>query len=248
MPATILIVDDEPDMVESLRYNLEREGHTVHAAGDGPAALRALAQGAPPDLVLLDLMLPGCSGTEVCRRMRLDERTRAVPVIMISARSDEIDRVVAFELGVDDYVAKPFSVRELMLRVRAILRRHHGDPRPGGELVHERLRVDLDGHRAWVDGEPVLLTALEFRLLAALLARRGRVQTRDALLADVWGAQVDVTTRTVDTHVQRLRRKLGPAANYIETLRGVGYRFLTPGERRAADEGDRGEPAIARAG
>ncbi len=238
MPATILIVDDEPDLVESLRYNLERDGHTVLTASDGPEALRLLARVATPDLVLLDLMLPGCAGTEVCRQMRSNERTRHVPVVMISARGDEIDRVVAFELGVDDYLTKPFSVRELMLRVRAILRRQqvNGEARPVGELVHDRLRLDIEGHRAWVDDQQIPLTALEFRLLATLVGRRGRVQTRDTLLADVWGSQSDVTTRTVDTHVQRLRRKLGPAANYIETLRGVGYRFLAIGEHREAED------------
>ena len=233
MAATILIVDDEQDLVESLRYNLEREGYGVLFAHDGNAALELLGRAPPPDLLLLDLMLPGCSGTEVCRRMRADERTRSIPVIMISARADEIDRVVAFELGVDDYVTKPFSVRELLLRIRAILRRHQSDPRSTGELVHERLRVNLEGHRVWVDDFEVELTALEFRLLAALIGRRGRVQTREVLLADVWGTQADVTTRTVDTHVQRLRRKLGLAGYYIETLRGVGYRFLGPDERRS---------------
>jgi two-component system phosphate regulon response regulator PhoB len=233
MAATILIVDDEQDLVDSLRYNLEREGYDVLDAGDGPRALELVNRMPPPDLVLLDLMLPTLSGTEVCRQMRLDERTRTIPVIMVSARGDEIDRVVAFELGVDDYVVKPFSVRELLLRIRAILRRQQsGDVRSGGELTHERLRIDLDGHWVWVDDEEVELTALEFRLLAALVTRRGRVQTRDVLLADVWGSEVDVTTRTVDTHVQRLRRKLGPAGSYIETLRGVGYRFLGVDEGR----------------
>ncbi|MEZ4448616.1 MAG: response regulator transcription factor [Nannocystaceae bacterium] len=233
MAATILIVDDEQDLVESLRYNLEREGYGVQVALDGNAALEILGRSPPPDLLLLDLMLPGCSGTEVCRRMRSEERTRMIPVIMISARADEIDRVVAFELGVDDYVTKPFSVRELLLRVRAILRRHQGETRSASELVHERLRVNLEAHRVWVEEQEVELTALEFRLLAALIGRRGRVQTREVLLADVWGTQADVTTRTVDTHVQRLRRKLGLAGHYIETLRGVGYRFLGPDERRS---------------
>ena len=227
MAATILIVDDEPELVDALRYNLEREGYGVLSANDGPRALE-LVRGRPaPDLVLLDLMLPTLSGTEVCRRMRMAEETRGVPVIMVSARGDEIDRIVAFELGVDDYVVKPFSVRELLLRVRAILARHLVEESLStGELVCDRLRVDLEGHWVWVDDREVELTALEFRLLAALVSRRGRVQTRDSLLVEVWGAQVEVTTRTVDTHVQRLRRKLGPVGHYIETLRGVGYRFL----------------------
>jgi two-component system phosphate regulon response regulator PhoB len=231
MAATILIVDDEPDLVDTLRFSLEREGYGVLSANDGPRALELIRGRPAPDLVLLDLMLPTLSGTEVCRRMRMAEETRSLPVIMVSARGDEIDRVVAFELGVDDYVVKPFSVRELLLRVRAILGRHLVEETVrSGELVCERLRIDLDGHWAWVDGREVELTALEFRLLAALVSRRGRVQTRDSLLVEVWGSEVEVTTRTVDTHVQRLRRKLDPVGHYIETLRGVGYRFLASDE------------------
>ncbi|MCB9566790.1 MAG: response regulator transcription factor [Myxococcales bacterium] len=234
MAATILIVDDEQDLIDSLRFNLEREGYTVLDACDGHRALDVIEErAAPPDLVLLDLMMPNLSGTEVCRRMRMSDRTRTTPVIMLSARGDEIDRVVAFELGVDDYVTKPFSVRELLLRIRAILRRQgSSDVRLTGEVVHEELRIDLDGHWVWVDDRRLELTALEFRLLAALITRRGRVQTREVLLQDVWGSEADVTTRTVDTHVQRLRRKLGDAGAYIETLRGVGYRFCDAVERR----------------
>ena len=231
MAATILIVDDEPDLVDTLRFSLEREGYGVLSANDGPRALELIRGRPAPDLVLLDLMLPTLSGTEVCRLIRMAEETRSVPVIMVSARGDEIDRIVAFELGVDDYVVKPFSVRELLLRVRVILGRHLGEEESSsGELVCERLRVDLDGHWARVDGREVELSAREFRLLAALVSRRGRVQTRDSLLAEVWGAQVEVTTRTVDTHVQRLRRKLDPVGHYIETLRGVGYRFVASDE------------------
>jgi two-component system phosphate regulon response regulator PhoB len=230
--STILVVDDEQDLVETLRYSLEREGFATLAARDGAAAMGYLGQAQPPDLVLLDWMLPDMSGTEVCRSLRMSERTRRTPVIMVSARSDEIDRVVGFELGADDYVTKPFSVRELLLRIKAILRRRSAEATLAEETQAERLRVDLEGHQVWVDEQKVTLTALEFRLLTTLMARRGRVQTRDMLLGDVWGLQVDVTTRTVDTHVQRLRKKLGPAGAYIETLRGVGYRFLVPdGER-----------------
>jgi two-component system phosphate regulon response regulator PhoB len=178
-----------------------------------------------PDLVVLDLMLPDLSGTEVCRHLRMSDRTRHVPVLMLTAKGEEIDRVVGFEVGADDYVTKPFSVRELMLRVRAIVRRAHAPEAEAGELVFGRLRLDGGGHRAWVDGQEVSLTALEFRLLTTLLSRRGRVQTRDTLLEDVWDMSGDVTTRTVDTHVKRLRQKLGLAGAYIETLRGVGYRF-----------------------
>jgi two-component system phosphate regulon response regulator PhoB len=227
MSGTILLVDDEQDLIETLRYSLEREGYTTLAAKNGATAMGFLGQSRPPDLVLLDWMLPDMSGTEVCRNLRMGERTRGIPVIMISARCDEIDRVVGFELGADDYVTKPFSVRELLLRIKAILRRRRSDAAStADETQWGNLRVDFEGHQVWVDEQAVTLTALEFRLLTTLLARRGRVQTREMLLSDVWSVQVDVTTRTVDTHVQRLRKKLGGAGQYIETLRGVGYRFL----------------------
>jgi two-component system phosphate regulon response regulator PhoB len=235
MAATILIVDDEQDLVDTLEFNLQREGFQTRRALTGTAAV-ALAQQAPvPDLVLLDLMLPDIPGTEVCRRLRADERTRGVPVLMLTAKDDEVDRIVGFEVGADDYVTKPFSVRELLLRVRAVLRRaapgkdHDGTK----EMVYERLRVDPSGHRVWVADDELSLTALEFKLLTTLLSRCGRVQTRDTLLTDVWGMQTGVTTRTVDTHVTRLRKKLGEAGNYIETLRGVGYRFRSPDELEA---------------
>ncbi|MFN7952967.1 MAG: response regulator transcription factor [bacterium] len=226
----ILIVDDEPDLVRTLEYTLEREGFETKSARNGKAALELLARDPAPDLVLLDLMLPDMAGTEICRKIRQDARTRRVPVIMLTAKTDEIDRVVGFEVGADDYVAKPFSVRELMLRVRAVLRRAspndlEGDEEEDEELRFGALRIDVPGHRAWVGDEEVTLTALEFRLLVTLLNRKGRVQTRDRLLDDVWGIQADVTTRTVDTHIKRLREKLGAAGDYIETLRGVGYRF-----------------------
>jgi two-component system phosphate regulon response regulator PhoB len=225
MPHLILVVDDEPDLVATLEYNLQREGFDTRRALDGNAALQEAARAPVPDLVLLDLMLPGLSGLEVCRRLRAREATRDVPVIMLTARDAEVDRVVGFELGADDYVTKPFSVRELVLRVAAVLRRREV-PRAGGEVrVFGRLRLDGPAHRVWVDDSEISLTALEFKLLDTLLTRRGRVQDRERLLADVWDIHADVTTRTVDTHVKRLREKLGPAGEYIETLRGVGYRF-----------------------
>jgi two-component system, OmpR family, phosphate regulon response regulator PhoB len=176
-------------------------------------------------LVLLDLMLPDLSGTAVCRQLRASERTKTVPVIMLTARGDELDRVVGFEVGADDYVTKPFSVRELMLRVRAILRRLGAPSEESPRLQNGELELDVASHRVWVRGEEVRLTALEFRLLSTMLSRAGRVQTRDTLLSDVWGMHAGLTTRTVDTHVTRLRKKLGEVGNYIETLRGVGYRF-----------------------
>jgi two-component system phosphate regulon response regulator PhoB len=228
---TIYIVEDEADIANALAYNLEREGYQTRHAATGRAALELLEREGPPELVVLDLMLPDISGTEVCRSIRSAERTRRVPVLMLTAKGEEIDRVVGFEVGADDYVTKPFSVRELMLRIRAILRRGAADEGDGGEQVFGRLRVDAEGHRVWVDDEEIVLTALEFRLLTTLMGRRGRVQTRDTLLEDVWEMSGDVTTRTVDTHVKRLRQKLGIAGQYIETLRGVGYRF-----RAKADE------------
>lgn len=235
-------MEDEADLAVTLEYNLQREGYRTRVAHDGRTALAELAQDPPPDAVLLDLMLPDISGTEVCKHMREHERTREVPVIMLTARSAEIDRVVGFEVGADDYVVKPFSVRELMLRLRALLRRAE---RPSDEpdiVVFDRLRVDRDSHRVWVDDRELQLTALEFRLLFVFISRRGRVQTRDALLSDVWGIEADVTTRTVDTHVKRLREKLGDAGGYIETLRGVGYRFrdrpMTGDGADAPDAGD----------
>ncbi len=229
MPTTILIVEDEQDLLDTLEFNLQREGFATRRAASGRAGLEAAALEPPPDLVLLDLMLPDLPGTEVCRRLRASARTRAVPVIMLTARDEEVDRVVGFEVGADDYVTKPFSVRELMLRVRAILRRAGGQVEESSRLEHGELELDVAAHRVWVSGEEVKLTALEFRLLSTLLSRAGRVQTRDTLLADVWGVQAGLTTRTVDTHVTRLRKKLGAVGTYIETLRGVGYRFRDAG-------------------
>ena len=225
MSGLIVIVEDELDLQRTLEYTLQKEGYQTRTASTGKAALELLGSGPVPDLVLLDLMLPDLSGTEICRRVRAQERTRAVPVIMITARVEEIDRVVGFEVGADDYVTKPFSVRELMLRVRAILRRAQSEPAEVGLQTFGRLRIDDDAHRAWVDEVEIRLTALEFRLLTTFLSRRGRVQTREMLLSDVWGIQADVTTRTVDTHVKRLREKLGEAGDYLETVRGVGYRW-----------------------
>jgi two-component system, OmpR family, phosphate regulon response regulator PhoB len=225
MPAVILIVEDEPDLASTLAFNLEQAGFRTLVAERGAQALE-LAQGDPrPDLVVLDLMLPDVSGTEVCRRLRESERTRRIPILMLTARTDPIDRVVGFEVGADDYVTKPYSVRELVLRIKAILRRSNPDPDQPSSLRFGRLQVDVTGHRVWVDDAEIVLTALEFKLLITLMERRGRVQSREALLNHVWEMSGDVTTRTVDTHVRRLRKKLGAASEYVETLRGVGYRF-----------------------
>ena len=226
----VLVIEDEVDLATTVEYNLRSEGFDVVLAHSGRQGL-ASATGEPlPDVVVLDLMLPDLSGTEICRRLRDQERTRDIPVIMCTAKGEEIDRVVGFEVGADDYIVKPFSVRELILRIRALLRRAESSKRERVEgepslIRFGRLKIDRDAHRVWVDEHEIGLTALEFRLLHTFMARKGRVQTRDALLADVWGIEAEVTTRTVDTHVKRLREKLGDAGMYIETLRGVGYRF-----------------------
>ena len=231
MIETILIVEDEQDMVQVLEYNLAREGYNLRSAPTGERALEEIVREPLPDLVLLDLMLPDMSGTEVCRRIRENGQTRDIPVMMLTAKGEEIDRVVGFEVGADDYVTKPFSVRELMLRVKAILRRSRGEDRGAEQIVFGLLTVDIPGHKVSVHGEDVALTALEFKLLNAFMERKGRVQTRDVLLNDVWDIHADVTTRTVDTHVKRLREKLGAAGEYIETIRGVGYRFCSTPDR-----------------
>ncbi len=233
----MLVIEDEVDLATTVEYNLRAEGFQVRLAHSGRQGL-ASAQADPlPDLIVLDLMLPDLSGTEICRRLRDQERTKDIPVIMCTAKGEEIDRVVGFEVGADDYVVKPFSVRELVLRIRALLRRGQravGADGEASQIKFGRLKIDRDAHRAWVDDAEISLTALEFRLLHAFVSRKGRVQTRDALLSDVWGIEADVTTRTVDTHVKRLREKLGDAGMYIETLRGVGYRFKDQPEEGVA--------------
>lgn len=225
MSGLVLIVDDEADLVTTLEYTLQKEGYQTRTAATGTEALEAASESPRPDLILLDLMLPDIAGTEVCRRLRSDSATAEIPVLMVTAKGDEIDRVVGFEVGADDYVTKPFSVRELMLRVRAIMRRAKQEASPSSSIEFGRLRLDQDAHRVWIGDEEIVLTALEFKLLATFVSRKGRVQSRDALLSDVWGIDAEVTTRTVDTHVKRLREKLGDLGRYIETLRGVGYRF-----------------------
>jgi len=235
--ARILVIEDEKDLQEVLAYNLRQAGHTPIVLGGGRDALAAVAEHRP-DLVLLDLMLPDVSGVEICRRIKSTPATKDIPIVMVTAKGDEVDRVVGFELGADDYVVKPYSLRELLLRIEAVLRRTAPAPPGGGRgpMVFGKLRVDRDAHRVWVEDREVTLTALELRLLSTLLERRGRVQSRPALLDDVWGMSGEVTTRTVDTHVKRLREKLGAAGVYIETVRGVGYRF-TPAPDHAAAAG-----------
>ena len=230
----VLVIEDEVDLATTLEYNLRAEGFTVRIAHSGRQGLASATADPLPDVIVLDLMLPDLSGTEICRKLREGDRTRDIPVVMCTAKGEEIDRVVGFEVGADDYVVKPYSVRELILRIRALLRRAHRVEGEPSLIRFGRLKIDRDAHRAWVDDAEIGLTALEFRLLHAFLSRRGRVQTRDALLSDVWGIEADVTTRTVDTHVKRLREKLGDAGAYIETLRGVGYRFKDQPEEATA--------------
>jgi len=225
MSNLILIVEDERDLLDTLDYNLQREGYRTRCAATGNEAMTLANERPLPDMVVLDLMLPDMSGTEVCRSLRSNDVTRHIPVLMLTAKGEEIDRVVGFEVGADDYVTKPFSVRELSLRIRAILRRSQSTDVETEQMEFGRLKVDASAHRCWVADEEVQLTALEFKLLSTLMRRRGRVQTREVLLTDVWGFSAEVTTRTVDTHVKRLRQKIGDAGRYIETLRGVGYRF-----------------------
>ncbi len=226
MAQKILVVDDEEDLRKVLDFNLKNAGFETIVAATGQEALDA-AEALEPDLILLDVMLPDMQGTQVCQQLKTQEATRDIPVVMVTARGEEIDRVVGFELGVDDYIVKPFSVREVILRVRAILKRTQDgeEDAESGRLVFGEIELDNVKHRIWYAGEEIKLTATEFRLLATFLSRRGRVQTRDVLLKDVWGADINVTPRTVDTHVKRLREKLGDGGSYIETVRGVGYRF-----------------------
>jgi two-component system, OmpR family, phosphate regulon response regulator PhoB len=222
--ANVLIIEDEADIRHVLEFNMTAQGHTVLTAGRGGDGLR-IARDRKPDLVLLDVMLPDMSGTDVCRQLRADQNLRDMRIVMLTAKGEEIDRVLGFELGADDYVVKPFSVRELGLRISALLRRGQADTTEAPSFSFGILEVDREAHRIWVNHEEVTLTALEFKLLIQLHDRRNRVQTRTALLNDVWDIDADITTRTVDTHVKRLREKLGAAGDYIETVRGVGYRF-----------------------
>ncbi|MCM2264371.1 MAG: response regulator transcription factor [Desulfuromonadales bacterium] len=220
----ILIIEDERDLAELLAFNLQQAGFAATMVHDGAAGLaEALAH--PPDLVILDLMLPGLLGTEVCRRLRQERMTSGVPVLMLTARGEELDRVVGFEVGADDYVVKPFSVREVVLRVKALLRRSGENPTDSTGLQIGPLQIDIDRHRVTVDGAVIELTTLEYKLLLTLVERRGRVQTRDGLLQDVWGYNYAGDTRTVDTHITRLRTKLGSAGGLIRTLRGFGYKL-----------------------
>lgn len=224
MGARIAIVEDEADIAEVLEYNLEREGFETYTLLRGDTAMESL-RARVPDLILLDLMLPGMDGLELCRLLKRDAATSQIPMIMLTAKGDEMDRIVGLELGADDYIAKPFSPREVVLRVKAVLRRAQEPVVSAEELEAGQLRLDIPGHRLFIADEEVALTATEFRLLRLLMERAGRVLTREMLLTEGWGYAEDVDSRTVDTHVRRLRRKLGAEADRVETVIGVGYRF-----------------------
>jgi DNA-binding response OmpR family regulator len=221
----VLIVEDDPDIAESLRYNLERDGLEARIAETGEKGLTAALDAKnPPALVILDLMLPGMSGTELCRRLRREPATRRTPIIMLTARTSETDRVAGLDLGADDYITKPFSVREVMARVRAVLRRV--DENQAARYEDSRLQIDFADMQVTCDGESVRLTRKEFALLSMLAKSAGRVATRQRLLDDVWGHQYYGDTRTLDVHIRRLRQKLGACDEAIETVIGVGYRFV----------------------
>ncbi|MCS7166115.1 MAG: response regulator [Gemmatales bacterium] len=226
MATRILLVEDEQTLVEVLRYNLEREGFEVQSCGDGREALR-LVQINPPDLIVLDLMLPNLDGLEVCRLLRADPSTARIPIVMLTARSEESDQLIGLAVGADDYVTKPFSVKVLIQRIRALLRRAGGEDATQVLAAHG-IRLDRRTHRVTVNDQPVHLTLTEFRFLEAFLRQPGRVFRRDELL-EAAGTDADlVLERTADVHIKSLRRKLGPAGEFIETVRGIGYRLREP--------------------
>ena len=219
----ILIIEDEQDVIDLLTLHLRKAGFTLSTATDGAAGLRQ-AREESPVLIILDLMLPKMPGLEICKVLKTDAATRQIPIIMLTAKAEEIDRIVGLEFGADDYVTKPFSPRELILRVNAILRRGKGEVEEA-KLSIGAITLDPARHHVAVGGKPVRLTSVEFKLLSMLMRRKGRVQARDRLLNEVWGYESVIDTRTVDTHVRRLRKKLGKAAVGIETVRGFGYRI-----------------------
>lgn len=221
----VLVVDDEPDVTTLVAYNLKAKGFLVQTLNN-PVQSLGMARSFVPDLVILDIMMPELSGIQICRLLRADPVLKKVPVIFLTAKTEEADRIQGFEAGGDDYVCKPFSTKELVLRVQSVLRRVNEGDDPGiKRLQGEGIEMDIERHEVMVLGNPIDLTATEFRLLRLLLERRGRVQTREHLLLNVWNYETEIETRTVDTHVRRLREKLGAEAEWIETIRGVGYRF-----------------------
>ena len=224
MNRTILVIDDERDLLELVRYNLEKEGYDAICAADGETGL-AIAAKHKPALVLLDLMMPGKDGLEVCRQLRADHRTNRVPIIMLTAKATEADRVVGLELGADDYIIKPFSPRELVARVKAVLRRSEAQREPMEVLGDGEVQIDLHGHEVTAMGQRIQLTATEFRILQFLATRVGKVASRDEIIDVALGRDAAIFDRTVDVHITSIRRKLGKAGEKIETVRGFGYKF-----------------------
>jgi phosphate regulon transcriptional regulator PhoB len=231
--ATILVIDDEKDLIELVRYNLEKDGFDVIAATDGQSGLEVVKKHRP-DLVVLDLMMPGMDGLQICKQLRSDPRTGRIPVIMLTAKATEADRIVGLELGADDYITKPFSPREVVARVKAVLRRSAPVTEQRQEIRAGDLNIDLGGHEVSFKGQRVALTATEFRILEFLAARPGRVFSRDEIIDAALGNETAVFDRTVDVHITAIRRKLGAGAEYIETVRGFGYKFRQVGETVAS--------------
>lgn len=225
MDNTILVIEDDLDILNLVTWHLESEGYRTLKSTDGKKGLEAAIH-ERPDLIVLDLMLPGIDGLEICKTMKRNQTTADIPVIMLTAKSEEVDRIVGFELGADDYVVKPFSPRELLLRIRAVLKRYDQplDANPS-LLRHKELTVEPENYKAYIKDQQMQLTITEFNLLLELLQNKGRVRSRDQLLDRVWGYQFEGYARTVDTHIRRLRQKIEPYADDIETVRGVGYRF-----------------------
>jgi DNA-binding response OmpR family regulator len=223
-PADILIIDDEPDLIELVRYNLEREGMHVRSATDGHSGLQ-IATRQEPDLVILDLMMPGLGGLEVCKRLRDNPKTSRVPILMLTAKASEADKIVGLQLGADDYLTKPFSVQELAARVKALLRRSTMQAVPAETIRCGELSVDLSSHEVTWGGRRVALTATEFRLISFLASRAGRVLSRDQIIDHAIGRDAVVSDRTIDVHVTSLRKKLGKGGGQIETVRGFGYKM-----------------------
>lgn len=220
----ILIVEDEKDLAELVAFNLEREGYRTALTHDGIAGFEAALK-MVPDLIILDLMLPGVMGTEVCKMLKRNENTARIPVLMLTAKGEEIDKVVGFEVGAEDYVVKPFSTRELLLRVKALLRRSGTGKTTGTVIKVGPVCIDSERHMVWINGVEVSFTTTEFKLLHTLAQRLGRLQSREALLRDVWGYNFVEDTRTVDTHITRLRTKMGEAGEMVKTVRGFGYKM-----------------------
>ena len=223
----ILLVEDEPDLLQTLAFNFENEGYKVAKALDGKEAIKFLEDDDSISLVILDLMLPDMSGLDICRRIRATDNLKDILVIMVTAKGEEVDRVVGFEVGADDYVVKPYSVRELLLRVGGILKRSSKEKQSNDKdlVEYEDLKIDNNKHKVYLSDENISLTSKEFKLLKHLLLKADKVQSRDNLLEKVWGYNNDVTTRTVDTHIKRLRSKIGKYGDKIETIRGEGYLF-----------------------